>query len=37
MRLAYVLYAVSYAALGTAGAALATHAAAAIRIGPIGR
>ena len=37
VRVAYVLYAVSYAALGTAGAALATYAAAAIGLGPVGR
>ena len=37
VRLAYVLYVVSYAALGTAGAALATYAAVVIGLGPIGR
>ena len=37
VRVAYTLYAISYAAIGTAGASLATYAAAAIGIGPVGR
>ena len=37
VRVAYVLYAFSYAAIGMAGASLATYVAAAIGLGPVGR
>ena len=37
VRVLYVLYAISYAALGAAGALLATSTAAAVGLGPVGR